>query len=162
MDELVDLAGSAVQGAEDLGSAAMGVVDNEASDIAGVVSHGASAVGDALGGDWDGAASEALSMSGDALGAATGGLTDMAADAYNTVADATGLPNAHDLVQGGLESIGNDLGDAAYNFMHGGDSAGDMGVSDPSGGGAGDPGTDPGIVDDGSYDQPMDVDPSAF
>jgi hypothetical protein len=162
MDELADLAGSAVQGAEDLGGAAMGALDNEASDIAGVVTHGASAVGDAIGGDWDGAASEALSMSGSALGAATGGLTDLAGDAYDAVAGATGLPSAHDLVQGGLEGIGNDLGDAAYNLVHGGDSSGDTGGgSDPGAGGSADPGMDPGIVDDGSYNQPMD-DASAY
>src|SRR5579872_175003 len=96
MDELADLAGSAMQGAEglggsmlqgaeDLGGMALGGIENEASDIAGVATHGASAVGDALGGDWEGAAGEALSMSGDALGAATGGLTDLAGDAYDAV-----------------------------------------------------------------------------
>lgn len=175
MDELADLAGSAVQGAgdlggsvlqgaEDLGGAALAGIANEAADIAGVAYHGGAAVGNALGGDWDGAASEALSMSGDALGAATGGLTDLAGDAYNAVAGATGLPGAHDLAQGGLESIGNDLGDAAYNLVHGGDSSGDaggIGGSDPGAGGSSDPGTDPGAADDGSYDQPMD-DSSAY
>jgi hypothetical protein len=162
MDEIADLAGSALHGVESLGSAALHgveavgegvahVVEHEGEDIAGAAYHGAKAIGDAVTGDWDGAANEAISMSGDALGAATGGVTDLIGDGYDALAGATGLPSAHDLVHDATQAAGNFLGDTAYNLVHGSDSSGD----DSSGGAA-----DPGAGDDGSGGG--DIDPSMY
>ncbi|HEU5334183.1 MAG TPA: hypothetical protein VFU73_15490 [Actinocrinis sp.] len=158
MDELADLAGSALHGVESLGSAALhgaeavgeGVVhavENEGADIVGAAYHGGAAIGDAISGDWDGAANEAISMSGDALGAATGGVTDLIGDGYDAIAGATGLPSAHELVHDGTQAVGNALGDAAYNLVHGGDSS-DDGSADP---GAGDDGSGGGDIDPSMY-----------
>jgi len=158
MDEIADLAGSALHGVESLGSTALhgveavgeGVVDvveNEGEDIAGAAYHGAKALGDAVTGDWDGAANEAISMSGDALGAATGGVTDLIGDGYDAIAGATGLPSAHELVHDGTQAVGNALGDAAYDLVHGSDSSGDT-SADP---GAGDDGSGGGDIDPSMY-----------
>lgn len=163
MDEIADLAGSALHGVESLGGAALHgveavgegvahVVENEGEDIAGAAYHGAKAIGDAVTGDWDGAADEAISMSGDALGAATGGVTDLIGDGYDALAGATGLPSAHDLVHDATQAAGNFLGDTAYNLVHGGDSSGDDSSGDTS--------ADPGAGDDGSGGG--DIDPSMY
>lgn len=118
------LASEAVEGAEDLPviGAAIGVGETAYHAVAGV--------GDMVEGDWDGAAHQMGSMANSAANVATGGLLGMAEagfDATMTGARAAGAtdeeaPSSENMIQRGLQSAGEWLGDKAYELVHGDDS----------------------------------------
>jgi hypothetical protein len=135
-----EAAGATAQDAAELVASDADVIPG-VSEVASVLQtgyHAGAAIGDAVSGDWDGAADHALSMAESAGNAATFGglgLAEGAWDLGNAAGGGGEGSDAHHMIQSGLQSAGNWLGDTAYNLVHGDDSSGgDTGGVDTSGG----------------------------
>ncbi len=99
-------------------------------DIAGVAEtglHAAEGVYDAATGDWNGAADGFQSMSESAIGVATGGISELASEAWDALKP-DDMPSAHEALHEGLESVGNALGDGLHSLV--GDDAAQQSARD--------------------------------
>lgn len=56
-------------------------------------------------------------MSESALGVATGGISEAAEAGWDAVADATGLPHAHEALHEGTQAAGDALGDGLFDLV---------------------------------------------
>lgn len=101
-------------------AAGEGLLSEIGDDIAGVAEtagHAVEGVADAVTGNWDGAADSALSMSESALGVATGGVSEALEAGWDKVAEATGLPSAHEALHDATQAVGNALGDGLESLV---------------------------------------------
>ncbi|MGO8980053.1 MAG: hypothetical protein ACLP70_08340 [Streptosporangiaceae bacterium] len=85
--------------------------------VAETADYAGAAIGDALSGDWDKAADNALSMSENALGVATFGVSKGLEEAWDDMAKDNGLPAAHDGLQDLAKAGGDLLGDGLSDLV---------------------------------------------
>jgi hypothetical protein len=97
-----------------------GLLSEVAEDAVGVAEtgiHAAEAIGHAAAGDMDGTADSAISTSESALGVATFGASELVEAGWDAVANATGLPTAHEALYSGTQAAGGALGDGLEHLV---------------------------------------------